>query len=76
MKQWIGIGPDKVGRNFVGNEVGQVGMEGGGVWAISHPMNSAISCFLWIKQKLMGDNMTARRDIFNKAGDPIVHTIC
>ncbi|KAK7943758.1 Adaptor complexes medium subunit family-domain-containing protein [Apiospora aurea] len=41
VRRWIGIGPGKVGRNLVGKEVGMRGMDvvkGGGVWAITDPM--------------------------------------
>ncbi|KAI1173113.1 Adaptor complexes medium subunit family-domain-containing protein [Nemania sp. FL0916] len=41
VRRWIGIGPGKVGRNLVGKEVGMRGMDtikGGGVWAITDPI--------------------------------------
>ncbi|KAI1389393.1 malonyl CoA-acyl carrier protein transacylase [Hypoxylon trugodes] len=41
VRRWIGIGPGKVGRNLVGKEVGMRGtdsVKGGGVWAITDPM--------------------------------------
>jgi len=37
VKEWIGIGPGKVGRNLVGKEVGRSSAKGGGVWAICDP---------------------------------------
>ncbi|KAI2640220.1 malonyl CoA-acyl carrier protein transacylase [Xylaria nigripes] len=42
VRRWIGIGPGKVGRNLVGKEVGMRGtdtVKGGGVWAITDPMD-------------------------------------
>ncbi|RAL05677.1 ACP S-malonyltransferase [Aspergillus ibericus CBS 121593] len=38
VKQWIGIGPGKVGRNLVGKEVGNVMATGGGVWSVCDPL--------------------------------------
>ncbi|OAA54093.1 malonyl CoA-acyl carrier protein transacylase [Niveomyces insectorum RCEF 264] len=41
VRRWVGIGPGKVGRNLVGKEVGMRGkdsVKGGGVWAITDPM--------------------------------------
>ncbi|OAA55474.1 malonyl-CoA-acyl carrier protein transacylase [Cordyceps fumosorosea ARSEF 2679] len=41
IRRWVGIGPGKVGRNLVGKEVGMRGkdlVKGGGVWAITDPM--------------------------------------
>ncbi|CAJ2503121.1 Uu.00g105150.m01.CDS01 [Anthostomella pinea] len=41
VRRWIGIGPGKVGRNLVGKEVGMRGVDtvkGGGVWAITDPL--------------------------------------
>ncbi|KAK2612335.1 hypothetical protein QQS21_001599 [Conoideocrella luteorostrata] len=42
VRRWVGIGPGKVGRNLVGKEVGMRGkdlVKGGGVWAITDPMD-------------------------------------
>lgn len=47
-----------------------------GVWAIFDPSELSDIMFSLDKAELMAHNMTARRDIFNKAGDPIVHTTC
>ncbi|RYP44443.1 hypothetical protein DL768_009090 [Monosporascus sp. mg162] len=42
VRRWVGIGPGKVGRNLVGKEVGMRGasdtVKGGGVWAITDPV--------------------------------------
>ncbi|XDG04614.1 hypothetical protein ABKA04_004229 [Annulohypoxylon sp. FPYF3050] len=41
VRRWVGIGPGKVGRNLVGKEVGMRGtdsVKGGGVWAITDPI--------------------------------------
>ena len=41
VRRWLGIGPGYVGRNLVGKEVGMRGadsVKGGGVWAITDPV--------------------------------------
>ncbi|KAI1495142.1 Adaptor complexes medium subunit family-domain-containing protein [Biscogniauxia mediterranea] len=41
VRRWVGIGPGRVGRNLVGKEVGMRGtdtIKGGGVWAITDPI--------------------------------------